>query len=148
MGTFVALKSVYHHSRCASHWCTYIPSEIQAQRWVLWSFTSLAGSMFSQNNFRSSDPRAVFNLASVHFKWALTERRQQHFWITFTYGFSFAWQSFDLHYECMVKYVDRDWCLKVFLSLCNDFLKRIIPVFNAVPPEGLKNRDIHYSFSV
>jgi len=34
--------------------------------------------------------------------------------------------------------------LEVFLSPCSDFHDIIMPVFNAVPPQGLKIRDIQY----
>lgn len=42
---------------------------------------------------------------------------------------------------------DRQGILEVFLNPCMDFRDRIIPVFNAVPPEGPKDHsrpNIHF----
>ena len=43
-----------------------------------------------------------------------------------------------------VSCVDRKWFLEVFLNPCSDFHDRIMPVFNAVPPDGLNITGIHY----
>lgn len=51
-------------------------------------------SMFSKKrilDLDSPDHRTVFYFGSIIFKWALVQRRWQHFWIMFTYGFVFAW---------------------------------------------------------
>ncbi len=46
--------------------------------------------------------------------------------------------------DCTANCVHRQWFLEVFLSPCSDFQYKIIPVFNAVLPEGRKSRSIPY----
>ncbi len=57
---------------------------------VLFSPDDMA-SQFSKrtSNFVSSDHRTVFHFATVHFKWALAQRKRLRFWIMFRYGFFF-----------------------------------------------------------
>ncbi len=57
---------------------------------VLFSPDDMA-SQFSKrtSNFDSSDHRTVFHFATVHFKWALAQRKRLRFWIMFRYGFFF-----------------------------------------------------------
>ena len=93
----------------------------------------------------SSSLFPVFHFASDHFIWALVQRRLQCFYIMLTYGLLSAWQSFNLHGT--VSCVHRQWFLEVFLSPCSDFQDRIVSVFNAELPEGLKVAGILYWFS-
>lgn len=77
--------------------------------------------------FFSPEPygyRTVFHCATIHFKRALAQGRQQPFCITYTYGFFFASQSFNLHLWMALRavFTDRDAVISVTESFL--FLKQ------------------------
>ena len=74
----------------------------------------------------------VFYTAWIHFKLTLAQRRQQCFWIMFTYG------SISAFVGGKVNCVHRQWFQVVLLSPCSDFHDKTIFAFNPVLPEGRK----------
>ncbi len=101
MGAYVVLELGYtfQHwwclSRCVScpchtHSCNPIPSEMQASELSADNNLGCRPSFPKRtSNFDSSDHRTVFHFATVHFKWALAQRKRLRFWIMFRYGFFF-----------------------------------------------------------
>ncbi len=59
-------------------------------------------------NLDSSDHRTHFHSETVHIKWALAHRTWQRFWTMFTYGFLFAWWSFNWHLQMARRIVFND----------------------------------------
>ncbi len=91
------------------------------------------------SNLDSSDHRTLFHFETVHFKWVLANRTQRRFWTMFTYGLLFAWSSFIWHLQMgTADCVYWRWFLEVFLGPFSNVNDRIMPMSDAVSPEGPK----------
>ena len=73
---------------CHTHSCNPIPSEMHSLSSLV-QMTWCPSFPKTTLNFASSDHRTVFHFATVHFKWALAQRKRLRFWIMFRYGFYF-----------------------------------------------------------
>lgn len=82
------------------------------------------------SNFNLSSHRAVFHFASVHFRWALVQRRQPGFWIMLTYSF-----FFNLHLWMAQQNVFTDSYFWNVSEPCSDFHARFMSVFHAEPKD-------------
>lgn len=81
-------------------------------------------------------PKSSFLFLSRPFYWAFVQIRQLHFWIMFTYDFCTL--DFYLWLSWRIVFTDNEvWVYSLFLD-------RMMPVFNAVLPEGPKITGIEY----
>ena len=75
-------------------------TQMQALKWELiasWMVPLLFSLEDAASISDPSDHRTVFHFVSVHFKWALVQRRRQCFWIMFTYGvYLYLWKTLPL----------------------------------------------------
>ncbi len=99
------------------------------------------------SNFDSSDHRTVsFHFATVHFKWALAQRKRLRFWIMLDMASFLTYRVLAGNGDGTVDCVHRQCFLEVFLSPCCDFHYSSIPVCVAVPSKGPKITGIQYGF--
>ncbi len=131
-----------HTVRDAGFWAEHrwhagrSPSSLARRTQHLWFPTRMS-------NLDSSDHWTLFHFETVHFKWVLAHRTQQHFWTMFTYGFLFAWYRFSWYLQ-MARWhcVYRQWFLEVFLGPFSNVNDRIMPMSDAVLSEGPKTTGI------